>query len=274
MKKPIDFDGMFEEKLTVYMKANAGKYSEEEWEERIPKLYSRFADTFVAAAGDTPRGYYEKMTDEELVSSLEAHEREGVPVNDFLLRALEERKPKELFRLFASENEALLSFAVRLGEGYEKKAVVPYYVHLLRSNPSEALLSAATEYLSGAADESKELLLAAIAEGNAREEFYEILSCCKERDERVFSLLLAAFETGQERLKRAKYLLHYGDERAVKSLMKALYSAETDYIEYRELKNAVEALGGVVEKERDFSADPAFLELRYKSERAGEENKS
>ena len=69
MKKLIDFDGMFDEKLAEYMEENAGKYQEKQWEAIIPKLYKKFGDTFVKSAGNTPKGYYAEMSDEELVKS-------------------------------------------------------------------------------------------------------------------------------------------------------------------------------------------------------------
>ena len=67
MKKLIDFDGLFDEKLNEYMHMNAGKYTEKQWENVIPKLYKQFGDTYVAKAGNTPKGYYADMTDDELV---------------------------------------------------------------------------------------------------------------------------------------------------------------------------------------------------------------
>ena len=36
MDQLIDFDGLFEEKLAQYMKQNAGKYTEKQWEAIIP----------------------------------------------------------------------------------------------------------------------------------------------------------------------------------------------------------------------------------------------
>ena len=45
---------LFDEKLAEYMQTNAGKYTEKQWENLIPKLYRQFGDTYVARAGNTP----------------------------------------------------------------------------------------------------------------------------------------------------------------------------------------------------------------------------
>ncbi len=89
--KLIDFDGMFDEKLALYMSQNKGKHTEREWENVIPKLYKKFGDTKIPKIGCTPKEYYAKMTDEELVQTLEAHLVEEVPVPDFLCNEMEAR---------------------------------------------------------------------------------------------------------------------------------------------------------------------------------------
>ena len=66
MKKLIDFDGLFDEKLAEYIRRNPKKYTEKQWENVIPKLYRQFGDTYVAVAGATPKQYYAEMSDEEL----------------------------------------------------------------------------------------------------------------------------------------------------------------------------------------------------------------
>ena len=63
MKELIDFDGLFEEKLAEYIRMNAGKYTEKQWENVIPKLYRQFGDTYIPRAGATPKQYYAALSD-------------------------------------------------------------------------------------------------------------------------------------------------------------------------------------------------------------------
>ena len=56
----MDFDGLFDEKLAVYMEEKKDKYTEKEWEDVIPRLYKKFGDTYVAKVGCTPKEYLAK----------------------------------------------------------------------------------------------------------------------------------------------------------------------------------------------------------------------
>ena len=138
MKKLIDFDALFDEKLAQYIEEHAGQYTEKQWSSLIPKLYRCFGDTFVRAAGDTPKGYYAKMNDDELVEMLLAHFREGIPVSDFLVRELESRNcPDALVPLLDSPDGELLTLAIHLAGGSKK-----------HSTPISACFSQATTRIS------------------------------------------------------------------------------------------------------------------------------
>lgn len=95
--KLIDFDGLFDEKLSQYIEENKGKYTEKQWENIIPKLYKKFGDTYVAKVKSTPKQYYAKMTDRELAETLGAHLKQKVPVPDFLCSEIEGRNCAEVF---------------------------------------------------------------------------------------------------------------------------------------------------------------------------------
>ena len=60
---------------------------------------------------------------------------------------------------------------------------------------------------------------------------------------------------------RASYLAAYGDSRALPVLLERIAAEDINFLEFRELKYAIEALGGEYNEERDFSNDPAYLEF-------------
>lgn len=265
MKKLIDFDGLFDEKLAVYMQENAGKYTEKQWESVIPKLYKQFGDIYVAAAGNTPKGYYAEMTDGELVDCLVRHTAEGVPVSDFLCREIESRGcPEGLIALLKSDSEQLVTLAVNLA-GSDPKAFEDYF-HLLVSSQNEDIKETVCEQLKAGADAAKEHALALYEKGTERELMLEILSRVKERDERVFNILLKEFRTGEELPMHASYLAAYGDERALPVLLEVIDRDDINYLEYQELKYAIEALGGEYTRPRDFTDDEYFREIAAQSE--------
>lgn len=265
MKKLIDFDGLFDEKLAEYIQSNPEKYTEKQWENVIPKLYKQFGDIYVAKAGATPKQYYASMSDDELCETLERHYDEGVPVSDFLCREIESRGCSDaLIRLFDRREEEILTLAVNLAGSNEK--AFPAYFRLLTSEVSDDIKEAVCEQLKGCADAAKEQALALFEQGQEQEMMLEILSRCKQRDERVYELLLTAFRTGDEVPMHASYLAAYGDERALPVLLEYIDRDDINFLEFREVKYAIEALGGEYTKPRDFSHDPYYQEILAQSQ--------
>lgn len=265
MKKLIDFDGLFDEKLAEYIQSNPEKYTEKQWENVIPKLYKQFGDIYVAKAGATPKQYYASMSDDELCETLERHYDEGVPVSDFLCREIESRGCSDaLIRLFDRREEEILTLAVNLAGSNEK--AFPAYFRLLTSEVSDDIKEAVCEQLKGGADAAKEQALALFEQGQEQEMMLEILSRCKQRDERVYELLLTAFRTGDEVPMHASYLAAYGDERALPVLLEYIDRDDINFLEFREVKYAIEALGGEYTKPRDFSHDPYYQEILSQSQ--------
>ncbi len=265
MKKLIDFDGLFDEKLAEYIRLHQDKYTEKQWENVIPKLYKQFGDTYVARAGATPRQYYAEMSDEELAETLERHYEEGVPVSDFLCREIEARGCSDaLLRLLECREEEILTLAVNLAGSSEK--AFPAYFRLLTSDVSADIKEAVCEQLKGGADGAKEQALALYEAGKEQEMMLEILSRCKQRDERIYRLLLNAFRTGDEIPMHASYLAAYGDERALPVLLEYIDRDDINFLEFREVKYAIEALGGEYTKPRDFTNDPYYQEILEQSQ--------
>ena len=113
--KLIDFDGLFDEKLTQYMEENKAKHTEKEWENVIPKLYKKFGDTYIAKIKCTPKEYYAKMSNAELSETLSAHLCEDIPVPEFLCVEIENRGEAEtLLPLLDSEDTQTVAYAINL----------------------------------------------------------------------------------------------------------------------------------------------------------------
>ncbi len=263
-KKPVDFDGLFDEKLAQYMRENAGKYTEKQWENLIPKLYRQFGGITIPKIGTTPVGYFSECSDEELVALLVRYVEEDVPVSDFLCRELEGRNcPPALIALLEKGDERILTLAVNLA-GDNPAAFDAYFGILERSEDVE-LKDTVAEQLKSGADKAKERALAYYARGVERELMLEILSRCKERDERIYDILMNEFRTNGEIPMHASYLAAYGDERALPALLETIDREDINYLEYQELKFAIEALGGEYTRPRDFSNDPYFKEIAEQS---------
>ena len=269
--KLIDFDGMFDEKLSVFMEENKNKYTEKQWEDIIPKLYKKFGDTYVAKIKCTPKEYYAKMTDAELTQTLCAHIQADVPAPEFLCAEIETRGEVEtLLPMLREENTASVSYAINL-IGDDARAYDEYFAILTENRADEDVRSDVTDIFRLHADEMKELALATYEKGVATEYMLEILSRVKARDERVFNTLLAKFQDAKNTSVYAGYLAAYGDERALPFLLKRIESREIGFVEFQELKYAIEGLGGEYTEPRDFSDDKDYLAVEAASIKQAQE---
>ena len=80
-------------------------------------------------------------------------------------------------------------------------------------------------------------------------------------NEQVFQLAQRLFRANPDRRALfAGYLGKLGDDRAMKDLMAAANDPELNYIDYLEIRNAIERLGGTA-PERTFEGDPTYEAL-------------
>ncbi len=258
--KLIDFDGLFDEKLAQYMEENKEKYTEKQWESVIPKLYQKFGDTYVAKVKCTPKQYYARMTDEELAETLFAHLSSDVPVPEFLCAELESRDVTEaLLPMLDGEDPAVLSYAINL-IGDDARAYDKYFFVLINENVSEDIRNDVADIFKLNADKVKDRVFFYYKKNVATEYMLEILSRVKERSEEIYQTLLTAFLTDDERVPmHASYLAAYGDVRALNVLMERIEDRTIGFVEFQELKYAIEALGGEYDEPRDFSEDKDYL---------------
>ncbi len=256
--KLYDFDGMFDEKLAAYLKKNTDKHKESEWEDIIPELYKQFGDTFIKAVGDTPNGFYAKMSDGELVKALSTHLRQGVPVSEYLCNAIERRNAVELLLPLLDGSEEERDYAINL-IGADERALDKYFEMLLDKDSPEDLKNRCVDYIKENADSVADRAVENYNRNCEREYMLEIMSRCKVRSDKIFNILLKEFRCDAENLPmHASYLAAYGDERALEYLLDKIDEESITFIEYQELKFAIEALGGEYTKKRDFSNDPYF----------------
>lgn len=268
--KLIDFDGLFDEKLAQYMSENKKKHTEREWEDVIPKLYKKFGDTFIAKIGCTPKQYYAKASDLELVEMLQAHLTEGVPVPEFLCAEIELRGAAEtLLPLLAGDDAQTVSYAVNL-LGDDEKAFDAYFAILTENRLDEDVRSDIADIFRLHADEVKERVRETYEKGLATEYMLEILSRVKKKEDWVFEILLKEFRLGDEKTPlRASYLAAYGDDRALPYLLERIDDRTIGFVEFQELKYAIEALGGEYNEPRDFSQDKDYLAIEDASAKEG-----
>lgn len=256
--KLYDFDGMFDKKLSEYITKNAGKFKEEEWEDMIPAMYAKFGDTPLKSLGVSPNAYYGAMSAEELIKCLRAHVKNSVPVSEFLCKAIEARPECNdmLLPLLENGEDGLKGYAVNI-LGSDERAL-PVYMRLITEEEDEDFKNQCADFIKENADIVLETALENYKNGVEKPLMLEILSKVTSRDERVFDILLKEFRGGDDVPMLAGYLASYGDDRALPYLLDKIDEEGISYVEFQELKYAIEALGGEYSKQRDFSGDEYY----------------
>lgn len=261
--KLIDFDEKFNRRMAKFLEKHAGERTEEEWEDVIAAAYRKFGDTVLAEIGTTPRRYFADMADGQLVETLKEYLLQDIAVPDLLCEELERRGAvPEVLALLHETDEDLVLYAIHF-IGADPRAAARYAEMLTEDAYDEHVKEELAENLQAMADAAADALLP-LLNGRARDYALDILSHVRERDDRVYSALLNAFRAADEEdiPLYAGYLASYGDERALPALIDAIAREDIGFVAYRELKFAIEALGGSYDEERDFSQDAAFQKVK------------
>ena len=272
--KCINFDRAFERYMAEWIKENSEKYKDDMdvIEDMMPDVYLEFlkkpADFLDGVA---PQDYFEQFDNADmLVNWLCDYIAQGVPVPDLLLErvtALGNPAEKSLLALVARDDlpEETQMKAISLLREMESKAPMQRYIDYIASleEPSDKG-DLCAEALMSMGESVVEPILATLsgAGQTGRDIFADVLSNYP-GDERIYELMIERFVTRDERRALfASYLAKLGDERAIPMLKEAAQSPDINYLDYVEVVNAIEALGGERPPEREFSGDPYYESLR------------
>ncbi len=272
--KCINFDRAFERYMAEWIKENSEKYKDDMdvIEDMMPDVYLEFlkkpADFLDGVA---PQDYFERFDNADmLVNWLCDYIAQGVPVPDLLLErvtALGNPAEKSLLALVARDDlpEETQMTAISLLREMESKAPMQRYIDYIASlEETSDKGDLCAEALMSMGESVVEPILATLsgAEQTGRDIFADVLSNYP-GDERIYELMIERFVTRDERRALfASYLAKLGDERAIPMLKEAAQSPDINYLDYVEVVNAIEALGGERPPEREFSGDPYYESLR------------
>ena len=272
--KCINFDRAFERYMAEWMKENSEKYKDDMdvIEDMMPDVYLEFLKKPADFLDDVaPQDYFEQFDNADmLVNWLCDYIAQGVPVPDLLLErvtALGNPAEKSLLALVARDDlpEETQMTAISLLREMESKAPMQRYIDYIASleEPSDKG-DLCAEALMSMGESVAEPILATLsgAGQTGRDIFADVLSNYP-GDERIYELMIERFVTRDERRALfASYLAKLGDERAIPMLKEAAQSPDINYLDYVEIVNAIEALGGERPPEREFSGDPYYESLR------------
>lgn len=266
----INFDKEFERYMMAYVKEHGKEYKNyDAIEAAMPEIYDRFLDTPANWLSNAKPGEYFEQFDnpKQLVNWMEDYIKQRIPVPDMLMNRISElgRAAEDaLMQLLQKERaprEAVMNAMTLLRE-IESTAPAAMYVELQvnRRDGEDELADNALESLSDMEEKAVPAMLEALPRANAagKVALLTLLSNYP-GEETVFETALNMFRMLPDQVAvLADCLAKLGDERALPELKKVAGSEDTPYLDYIELRNAIEALGGEC-PEREFDAqDPAY----------------
>lgn len=266
--KLIDFDARFTAYFTEWAKANRKRFhTPDQMGDMMPAVYEKFLETPADwLDGKSPGNYFDGMDDPSaLVEWMAAYARGGVPIPDPLLNRIAALKPAceaPLMRLALSEEADMESRMTAVGLLREIASRAPLRAYIswqLTREEDDELADSALESLRDMGDEAVPFARAAFDDATlaGREALLDLLTDAP-CDEAVFQFALERFQARPDRRALyAGYLGKLGDERALPALLAAAQDPATDYIDFIELRNAIERLGGDA-PERAFDDDPSY----------------
>lgn len=275
----IDFDSKFREYLENWMITNADKYENlEEMELEALDIYAEWLNTPAEwIDGVAPKKYFGEYKDaSKLMDILVEYLNTNVGVPDLLLDAIAEfgdETKKALTKLFKLEykinedNQAeAIMLAINLLAEVDDVFLYDEYVKmLLKKTTTEEVANLIIERLEFADKNVDDKLLQGLE--NADDE--EIETRCIDvlvnfpGDDRIYNKLVSMFNQYTNTALLAAYLGKYGDDRAVDILVEALDWEGINYLDYIEIKHAIEELGKEVDHSRTFDGDNYFESLKH-----------
>ena len=273
----FDLDGLFEKFVKNYIKENNLTVGDD-FDDLLVEIYEKFDSTvFDELDGKTPVEFFEDETADYGKLLLEYYNT-GTEVSDYFVDgAVKCAKEDDLIALIdPSLDEDIVITAIDILDKKGSKKAFNRYIDLLFDKKTDScIVDKIVETLKYYADEvADEILSRLTAVSEPDSVFAEILSCCKIRREGIRSLLLSGLIAGDRIPEYCSYLVSYGDESAADT-MKNFAETVDEYVSYKELSLAVEALGGAPLHERNFDDDLDYLAiLKAQKQKKDDEDKN
>lgn len=266
----IDIDNLFKKYAAENIAKLKGTVTADNVEEKKEELYASFQNqTFQELGGKTPLEFYSE--DDDLIGILKEHFNRNVPVSEYLIHALSHHANEDdLIKLLDANNpEDLLLIVVEvLSHKNSKKCVNGLIGLLFNENTPDSVKDSCAEYL-------EEAEVFDILEETLQSNPYlsgaacELLSRQKKRSPLIKKALTEQLYKNKDKTPEyCAYLVEYGDESVLDDLYEALKAAD-DYVSYKEIGMAIDALGGTFVADRNFSKDKNYIKIKAanKSER-------
>lgn len=261
-----DLDKIFQNYVKEVVKRNPDRYADhEKLEDDLGKLFDKFCVTRIVSLGKiTPIEYAAELRKNGEIEDYVAHcLNNNIEISDIITDELEKESSAVDFLnglLYESNSDAGL-YAVTVLAEIGGGEVTDIFIKLLTNGQiKDEIKSVAYAYLSdGVADVADKILeIINTLPENEQGILVEVLSNFKGRKE-IFYWLITMLQRADDVPLYAGLLGSYGDAAAVDILKSFAVENDINYMEYVEIRNAVEELGGDMDGvEKDFADDPYY----------------
>lgn len=273
--KCIDFDKEFQRYMTVWLKDHKKEYKNyDEVEARMPEIYEAWLAAPLDWLGNKCPGEYFDQFDNPrmLVNHMEDYIKQRVSVPDMLMNRITDLgkdSEQPLFDLLCKERAGIEAKMLAITMLRELGSTLPVntYIEWIKNtgDGEDELAENALESLDSLGEQAADKMRAALpdATGSGKECFCSLLCHYDDPDETVYGTIMSLLDAHPEKCAvLADYLGKLGNEKALEKLKAIAGSEETGYLDYIELRSAIEMLGGDC-PEREFDAnDPDYDALR------------
>ncbi len=272
----IDFDEKFQHYLRDWYEARRREMTVEQMELRIPQLYEEWLEAPADWLGGTaPGAYFLGREPGELVEWMLAYMAARVGIPGPLQDAVADGDTADLLKALVFETAALppgvdrdtvrmqaMGLLLEMDNGFTLDELLSLAAG--RVKREDELADTAAEGLLAFGQAAVEPVLAAMdgpVSDWARISLADVLTNYP-GDARITRWLMRLYrEHPEHRTLFAAYLGKYGDPAALPLLEEEIRDLTLGYFDYLEVKNAIEALGGRVETEREFAYDEDYETL-------------
>ncbi len=268
--KCIDFDKAFSMFAMKYFKDHAKDYKNyDAMEAAMPEVYAIFLDTPADfLAHQKPGEYFDAWDDAKtLIDWMEDYFKQRVPVPDMLLNRIvklgapAEKRLVSMLKKERTPQEARMTAVSLLQELVSTEPMEMYIDWQKTRDVDDELCDAAAESLAQMGTMAIEPMLKALPECNDAgcEALCGVLSYYPDESGEVLKNLLRLIRKDDANIAvLAGYLGRLGDEGALETLIDLALDTDQSYLNYIELRSAIEMLGGDA-PERDFDeSDPEY----------------
>ncbi|MBR5232283.1 MAG: hypothetical protein IKW00_08600 [Clostridia bacterium] len=268
--KCIDFDKAFSMFAMKWFKDHAKDYKNyDAMEAAMPDVYAVFLDTPADfLAHQKPGEYFEAYDDAKmLIDWMEDYFKQRVPVPDMLLNRIvtlgedAERRLVAMLKKERTPQEARMTAVSLLQELVSTQPMDLYIEWQKNRQADDELCDAAAESLAQMGTQAVEAMLKALPECNdfGCEALCGVLSYYPDESGEVLKHLLRLIRKENANIAvLAGYLGRLGDEKALETLIELSLDGDVSYLDYIELRSAIETLGGDA-PEREFDeSDPEY----------------